>query len=194
MPLSHTSTPVSVCGAAQHTSRITEYNTIFLYFLSPRHWCILATRIILLRYCVPPSTGSCDNPRPRRPRLDPRPRRLTTFVCLFHGTVHTYMSAHAVCGTSIAQNSQTRLTTQTNFPLPWCFGFAGHMGLEGRCSGRSNSKNDTSLTGSRRTVFLGASHHSLFSPVWLLRYESTRALGLNVSEELLDSSSNGTGC
>lgn len=71
--------------------------------------------------------------------------------------------------TNAVNESIRVLTTQTSLPFPLCSGFAGHIGLLGRCSGMLNSKNETSLTGSLLIVALGSSHHCLFSGACPLR-------------------------
>lgn len=85
---------------------------------------------------------------------------------------------------------EVELTTQTNFPFPLCIGFAGHIGLLGRCSGMLNSKKETSFTGSLLTAALGSSHHCLFSGTCPFRYENTLGVTLtDCSVELLELSS-----
>jgi hypothetical protein len=60
-----------------------------------------------------------------------------------------------------------KLTTQTPFPPEGFFGFAGHMGLVGRCSGKLNSnsaafRNWFRFEAAAAAVDLdGISHHSL---------------------------------
>lgn len=92
--------------------------------------------------------------------------------------------------TTICRYSVHGLTTQTSFPFPLCIGFAGHIGLLGRCSGMLNSKNETSFTGSLLTAALGSSHHCLFLGACPLRYENTLGFTLtDLSVELLELSS-----
>lgn len=49
--------------------------------------------------------------------------------------------------------------TQRPVPPLLCFLLAGHMGLDGRCSGMSNSKSLGLMSSQRGTAF-GTSHHS----------------------------------
>lgn len=91
----------------------------------------------------------------------------------------------ARCG--LSPGLYARLTTQT-LPLPWCFGFAGHIGLLGRCSGRSNSKKETSSSGSLPTDSLGVSRHSVLPEYCPLRCENTRGIALSDPDESLESS------
>lgn len=58
----------------------------------------------------------------------------------------------------------------------------------------SNSKKDTSRTGSLLTAALGESHHCLLSDCCPLRYEKTRGVAIIDVDELLEPSSIGIGC